>query len=209
MKYQLIVFDFDGTLANSLPFFMSVMDTLADTHGFRRIGTDEWPALRGRDARQLMQHVGLPLWKMPRVSKHFMALMAENIERITLFEGVPEMLRELAGKGMTLAILSSNSHDNVRAVLGAENAQLFRHYECGAALFGKRIKLRRLLARSGVARDQVLCIGDEVRDIEAARSEQLACGAVAWGYSTLESLLRHGPDQVFSQVREIAALAES
>lgn len=204
MRYKLLVFDFDGTLADSFPFFLEQFDTLADAHGFRRIDRRELDTLRGFDTRQLMKHVGLPMWKMPRVALHFMALMAQNIGRITLFDGIGASLRQLSQQGVTLAIVTSNSQENVRAVLGPEMAALIAHYECGASLFGKRSKLRRVLAESGVARHEVLCIGDEVRDVVAAHGEKLDFGAVAWGYNRLETLLAHAPEIVFSNIGEIS-----
>jgi phosphoglycolate phosphatase len=204
VRYKFIVFDFDGTLADSFPFFLEVFDTLADTHGFRRIDRNNLKALRGFDARQMMTHVGLPPWKMPRVAMHFKALMAENVDRIVLFDGVNQMLRQLSDQRITLALLTSNSYENVQAILGPENASLIAHYECGVSLFGKGRKLRRLLAASGVQRHEVLSIGDEIRDIEAAHAEQIAFGAVAWGYTRLDTLLSRAPEMAFSSVDEIA-----
>ena len=203
MRYKLLVFDFDGTLADSFPFFLEQFDTLADAHGFRRIDRRELDTLRGLEPRQLMKHVGLPMWKMPRVGLHFMSLMAQNIGRIGLFDGIGPVLRQLSQQGVKLAVVTSNSQENVQAVLGPDTASLIAYYECGASLFGKRSKLRRLLAESGVARRDVLCIGDEVRDIVAAHGEKLDFAAVAWGYNRLETLLAHSPEIVFSKVEEI------
>ncbi len=88
MKYRLIVFDFDGTLADSFPFLVSVGNMLADRFHFRRIEDDEIATLRSYDARRLMKHVGLPLWKVPLLVASFHELMAESIHRIPLFDGV-------------------------------------------------------------------------------------------------------------------------
>ena len=65
---------------------------------------------------------------------------------------------------------------------------------------------RRVLRRSGVPRQAVLCIGDETRDIEAAAGLGLAAGAVTWGYATAEILRAHGPTHVFHSLDEIGAL---
>jgi len=61
MPYDLIIFDLDGTLADSFAFFVSVHNQLADRHGFRHIAPAEIETLRGRPAREIMHHVGLPL----------------------------------------------------------------------------------------------------------------------------------------------------
>jgi phosphoglycolate phosphatase len=213
LPYQLLVFDFDGTLADSFPFFLEVFDTVADTHGFRRLDRAALPSWRGLDTRALMRKVGLPMWKMPRVMHQFHVLMAAELSggasRIQLFDGVAAMLQALAAQGVTLALLSSNSEANVRAVLGVELAALFSYYACGVSLFGKRHKLRRLLAATGLPQETVLCVGDELRDLEAAHSEGLAFGGVSWGYATPEALSARSPDYLFTSVAGIAALGVS
>lgn len=209
MAYQLLIFDFDGTLADSLPFFLEVFDILAARHGFRPIARDDLATLRTYDTRQLMRHVGLPAWKSVRVAADFRSLMAQNIERIHPFDGVEAMLLELAAQGVTLALMSSNSLENVRAVLGPRSMALFTHLECGVSLFGKGHKLRRLLAASGVAPARVLCVGDEVRDMEAARGAGLDFGGVGWGYATPESLRARQPTRMFLTVAQLALVNQA
>jgi phosphoglycolate phosphatase len=209
MRYRLLVFDFDGTLADSFAFFLDTIDTLADAHGFRKIDRSQLDSLRQLDARQILKHVGLPLWKAARVGAHYKRLMAEQASRIPLFAGIAPMLRALQARGASLAMLSSNSEQNVRTVLGPELAPLFAHYQCGSALFGKRDKLRRLLAQTGISRHQVLCIGDEVRDIEAAQAENLDFGAVAWGYTRPQALLARAPVFLFEHPEQILRALEA
>lgn len=202
-RYKLVVFDFDGTLADSFPFFLEVFDTLADAHGFSRLERDKIETLRGYDVRQMLAHVGLPVWKAPRVAMHFKSLMSQSIARIRLFDGAGATLEALADAKVKLAIVSSNAAANVKAVLGADHARLIDYYECGVALLGKRPRLRRILAKSGVEREEVLCVGDEARDIEAANAEGIASGAVTWGYAAPEALIRRKPSMVFSSFEEI------
>lgn len=207
MRYQLLIFDFDGTLADTFAFAVDAFDILADAHGFRRLDRGRLHALRGADTRTLMADIGLPAWKLPRVAIHFRQLMAADITRIRLFDGVPALLAELAARGITLAVVSSNSLANVRAVLG-DSAQLISHYECGVSLFGKRRKLRHLLALTRVPAARTLCIGDEVRDIEAAHAEGLDFGAVSWGYADPAALAARQPTWLFPQVADILPLLD-
>jgi phosphoglycolate phosphatase len=208
MRFRLVIFDFDGTLADSFPFFLESFGLLAGRHGFACLPAEELEALRGHDAQEMLRKIGLPAWKLPRVARDFRSLMAQHAARIRLFDGMPELLQRLSGRGVKLAVLSSNSRANVEAVLGPAHAGLIDHYACGASLFGKRRKLRTLLAKSGVPPQRALCIGDEIRDIEAAQAEQVAAGAVAWGYTRPEALAARGPQALFSSVEELAAFLE-
>ncbi|TWI61491.1 phosphoglycolate phosphatase [Pseudoduganella lurida] len=202
-RYDLLIFDFDGTLADSFPFFLEAFDTVADTHRLRRLDRSRVDELRGCELPQLMRHVGMPRWKLLPVAMQFRALMAQDIARIRLFDGVRELLRAEAARGTVLALVTSNSEANVRAVLGDE-ARLFAHVECGAALFGKRRRLRRVVQASGVPSDRVLCLGDETRDLNAAQAEQLDFAAVGWGYAKPETLRARGPQLMFNSVSEMA-----
>lgn len=207
MKYQLAIFDFDGTLADSFPFFVSQFNKLAVRHGFRTIDASEIDALRHFTAGEMMKHVGMPGWKLPLVAASFISLMREHADSIPLFAGVEDMLRHLSGAGVYLAIISSNAQDNVTHVLGPANAALIRHFECGMSIFGKAARIRHLLERTGIPAGRAIYIGDQVTDLEAARKEGVAFGAVSWGYGTIESLRKHAPEEEFDRVGAIKRLA--
>jgi len=203
MKYRLAIFDFDGTLADSLPWFRSVFNQVAVRYGFSTLDDSEFEALRGVSNREIVQRIGMPLWKVPLIGAHMKRLMAEDIDGIALFDGAAEMLRDLKSSGVRLALVSSNSEANIRRVLGPDNAVLIDHYGCGASIFGKAAKFRKALRQSGVLPHEAICIGDEVRDAEAARSLGIPFGAVAWGYATPELLASQAPDEMFASVGDI------
>lgn len=205
MKYQLVIFDFDGTLADSFPWFGQIANSLADAYKFKRIEAHEVETLRGYSARQVIQHLGVPLWKLPFIARRMRALTANEVGSISLFAGVDRMLQRLSDEGITLALVTSNSYANVRAVLGPANAALIAHYECDVSMFGKRSRFRRVLKQTGVPPAQALCIGDEVRDIEAANKERIPFGAVTWGFTSIAALEAHGPAEVFAEVDDIVA----
>lgn len=205
MKYKMVIFDFDGTLADTLPWLAGMVNTVADKYGFRRIETSEYDQLRTLDAQRIIKDLGIPVWKLPMIVNHVRALMNNSIGQMALFEGIEGLLHGLAGRGVTLGLVSSNSPENIRSVLGPRNAAAFRYYECGVALFGKRSKLRKILDKSGIAPSDTIYIGDEIRDIQAAREANVAAGAVAWGYNTVEALQAQQPTALFASVDEIAA----
>lgn len=205
MKYKLAIFDFDGTLADSFPWFVRIIGDVADKYKFRRIAPEEIDDLRLLDNRKIIEHLQLPMWKMPLVARDMRRRMTRDISEIALFPGVGEMLRELAAQGIASALVTSNSEANARAVLGAENARLIKYYSCGAGLFGKAAKLRRVLRESRTSAAEAIAIGDEIRDLEAARAENIAFGAVLWGYARPESFKNYAPEELFAEMSEIAA----
>ena len=207
MSYQLAIFDFDGTLADSWPFFMSVFNDIADQHGFRRVDACQAERLRHYGPRDIMRHVGMPAWKLPIASRSFIDRMRGHPGPIPLFDGVEGALRALDQAGMRLALVSSNAEDNVRRTLGPELASLFRHYECGMSIFGKSARIRKVVRQARTPPERALYVGDQTTDAEAARRAGVGFGAVSWGYAPIEVLRKVAPEHEFDLPASLAAIA--
>src|SRR5690606_20026057 len=112
----------------------------------------------------------------------------------------------LAAQGVRLTLASSNSRENIAAVLGPECIRHFTDFECGVALFGKAAKYRKIFKRTPFEAAETLCIGDELRDLEAAREAGLPFGAVSWGCTHGAALAAGQPEHYFEAVGEIVDL---
>jgi phosphoglycolate phosphatase len=206
VPYSLAIFDLDGTLADSFPWFLRVFNEVADEFGFRRIeGDAEIEALRRAGSREIIARLGVPLWKLPMIARHMRRLKTQHIADIPLFSGTQDMLHTLSAKGVQLALVSSDHEANVRRQLGADLAGLFAHFACGASLFGKAAKFKNVIRKSGVRPERVIAIGDEVRDAEAAAKAGIAFGAVTWGYADPQALRRQKPTEFFVTMNDIVA----
>lgn len=206
MRYKLAIFDFDGTLADSFAWFCGAVALAATRYRFRVAREDEVDLLRGLDAQGIARHLAIPAWKMPLIARFLRQHMAQEAHGIRLFPGIDQALRELRQAGVTLAIVTSNARPNVERVLGPELSPLISHFGCGAALFGKRPKIRAVLRRAGLRPHESIYVGDEIRDLHAARSEGLHFGAVSWGYTHLHGLSAHGPDAIFTSAEQMSAV---
>ena len=205
MKYKLVIFDFDGTLADSFPWAASVVNQYAERYKFKRIDPVDHDELRNYDARKLMRHLGVRMWRVPGMARDVRKRMAQEIDKISLFPRTSEMLEALAASGSVLAVVSSNSEANVRAVLGPKNTSYFTLFDCGASVFGKAPKLKSVMKKCRVAPEAALLIGDEIRDAHAAHKAGMGFGAVAWGYTNPDAMQALSPQEYFATVEEIAA----
>jgi phosphoglycolate phosphatase len=204
-RYKLAIFDLDGTLSDSFPWFLRVVNSVADKHRFRRIEADDVDMLRGKSSREIIGHLEVPMWRIPVIVADMRRLKSQSIDAIPLFTGVAPMLQELSQRGVVLAVVSSDSVSNARRALGQQAAPI-SHFACGASLFGKAAKFKAVLKRTGIAAADAICIGDEVRDGEAARQAGIDFGAVCWGYAKPEALRQVSPVLVFDSVADIARL---
>jgi len=205
-KYKLVMFDSDGTLADTLPWMESALQKLMAQHGIPPFSVQDALALRKLSTAAMLRRMQIPMWKVPGMVAGMRRVMAENIHRFVLFDGIAEVLKGLAAGGITLGIVSSNSRANVEHILGPGTAALVRHYACGASVFGKAGKLRAVLKAAKVAPRDAIYIGDEVRDAEAAHKAGVAFGGVGWGVHSLDVLRDHSPAELFSQPSELSQL---
>ncbi|WP_240782454.1 HAD-IA family hydrolase [Roseococcus sp. SYP-B2431] len=199
--------DFDGTLADSAPWFAGELNRVARRFGFREVGDEEMERMRRMNTAAILRFLRVPSWKLPFIARHMRRRVAEEAASIPLFPGTRALLERLSRRA-PLAIASSNSEANIRRILGRSAAQI-RHYDCGASLFGKAKKFRRLIHRAEADPRAVLCIGDELRDIEAAQMAGSRSVAVTWGYAAAEVWVGGRPDLVVDKMDALPALLEA
>ncbi|MFC7519892.1 HAD hydrolase-like protein [Xanthomonas populi] len=201
----LIIFDFDGTLADSFGFFLSTQRVLAARHGFRAAQAHEVEDARRLSTRELLKASGLRAWRVPLVAADFIRLM-RAAPPMALFAGIVEVLETLHASGTRLAVVSSNSMENVRRALGAELSAKFTVIEGGAQLLGKQRALGRVLRATGYSATQAVYVGDQVADWEAAQVLELPFAAVAWGYAHPDVFAGLAETQLIERVDDLLAL---
>jgi len=200
---RLVIFDFDGTLSDSGDWFLSVVDELARKFRFRTVQPDEVDMLRNKSSRDVIAFLGISRWKLPLIARHVRRLVGRNAHQIELFPGTPDLLEQIAATGVKIALVTSNAEANVRKILGPEHAARIDCFACGSSLFGKAPKFRRVLKKMGVKPGEVLAVGDETRDIDAAREGGMRAGSVLWGYAAEELLIAMRPDVLFRTPQDI------
>lgn len=201
-RYRLAIFDFDGTLADSLPWFRASFDDMVARFDLMPVPPEEMESLRGMTAREIMARLGVSMWQLPAIVTDMRKRKLAAANEISLFEDVPSMLGELQRRGLKVAIVSSDSEASVRQVMGPAT-RLITRFDCGAAMFGKHWKFRRVARRLGIKPSEIICIGDEIRDIEAAKAAGMDSGAVAWGYALPAALQAAGATHLFTSIEEM------
>jgi phosphoglycolate phosphatase len=201
-RYRLAIFDFDGTLADSLPWFRASFQDMIARFDLAPVAADEIEGLRMMSARQIMARLNVPMWRLPIIVSDMRKRKLAAAADISLFDGVAALLADLQRLGIPTAIVSSDGEESVRRVLGP-TAALISRFDCGAAIFGKHRKFRRVARHFGTRPADTICIGDEIRDIEAARAAGMDSGAVAWGYAFPAALQAASPTHLFNSMAEI------
>jgi phosphoglycolate phosphatase len=205
VKRRLLIFDFDGTLADTFGLFVEVFDEAAELYRFDLFDRHRLEHLRTLDAASILKYHRVPFWKLPFIARTTRKIMARRIKNIHLFPGMAAVVTSLQRSGFILALVTSNSKRNALKVLGPQLSQCFDHFECGISMFGKRAALKRILRRTGFVASDAMLIGDELRDIYAAESVNISFGAVGWGYTSIDTLTEAGAHECFALATDITS----
>ena len=202
-RYRLAIFDFDGTLADSLDWFRASIHGVIARFDLTPVSAEELEQMRGLSAREIMARLNVSMWQLPAIVSDMRKRKLAAASETSLFAGIPAMLSDLQRQGIKTAIVSSDSEASVRQVLGPATSLITR-FDCGAAIFGKHRKFRRVARKLGAKPSETICIGDEIRDIEAAKAAGMDSGAVAWGYALPAALQAAGPTHLFNSIEEMS-----
>lgn len=200
-RYHLLLFDFDGTLADSSALFDRFVPALAQQRGVSEPAAG-WQSLRALPTRDMLRALRIRWWQLPAVTRQMRAMMASNLDQVHLFPGMLPVLQQLHGQGVQMVVVSSNTRHSVEQVLGPA-LPLFSALHCGVPLLGKRRVIARALRQSGVPRTQALSIGDECRDAEASRACGIDFAGVGWGLASAAVLQPHSAFALLADPREL------
>lgn len=197
-----ILFDFDGTIVNSLELSLRIVNDMADKYHYRRTTLEEIQRLKSLPLAERLRQVGLPLYKIPALKAESAALYKRSLASLKPAEGVWELLLTLKREGFLMSVLSSNTEDNIAAFLKKNGLELFEHIR-SSNLFGKDKAIGRFMRQLGLQTDELLYVGDELRDIEACKKAGVRIVAVAWGYDPLPLLVSGNPDGIAKTPEEL------
>ncbi|KAF6243490.1 carotenoid oxygenase [Nitrosopumilus sp. b1] len=203
MSNPTVIFDFDGTIADTLDAIIKILNKLSDEFHFKKIKDDEIEYLRGKRPRKILQHLGISLIKLPFVVRKTRKEINNQIAYLKPPLELREPLLELKKRGCKIGILTTNVESNVQKFLQGNNLDIFDFFYSGPSVFGKHKIIKKILHDKKLNPNQVFFVGDEVRDITAGKKSKLHTIGVAWGYNTKEALIKENPEHVIDSPTEL------
>jgi len=207
---SVIIFDFDGTLADTLEAIVAITNRLALEFGYKTVNSEEVKKLQNLSSQEIIRYSQIPLLKLPFLVRRVKSELKQEIHHLRPIHGIKEALLALRQDGHQLGIVTSNTEANVLTFLQHHGLhELFEFVHSGSSLFGKNKVLKRLLSQKQINTDAVLYVGDETRDIEAAKQVKIKSVAVSWGFNSRQALAKQNPDFLIGQPHELLAIAQS
>ncbi|BAY63964.1 phosphoglycolate phosphatase [Calothrix brevissima NIES-22] len=210
MTQKVIIFDFDGTIADTLDALVGIANRLALEFGYVQISPQELALLRNLTSREIIKYSGISVLKIPFLVKKVKSELKNKIHEFKPISGIQEALIELKQHGYKLGIITSNSQDNVTEFLKInELASLFDFIYSGVTIFGKTTIINNVLRQKQIKPQQVIYVGDETRDIEASKKANIKVIAVGWGFNSPEVLAKQKPDFLIHHPSELLNVVRS
>jgi phosphoglycolate phosphatase len=204
MTQKVIIFDFDGTIADTVEALVSIANRLAIEFDYIQITPNELTLLRNLTSREIIRYSGVSVLKIPFLFKKVKSELKNKITELEPISGVKEALIELNQQGYTLGVITSNSQENVTEFLRFHNLNyLFEFLYSGVTIFGKTTIINNVLRQKQLNPETVIYVGDETRDIEAAKKANIKVIAVSWGFNSPEALAKQNPDFLIHHPSEL------
>ncbi|MDY0219032.1 MAG: HAD-IA family hydrolase [Candidatus Cloacimonas acidaminovorans] len=198
-----LLFDFDGTIADSLQLGLKIANNLAPQFGYPPFTENDIQHFRSLTWHKIAREMQIPFYKIPKIVTIAFKEYKRLISELEPCAGIVEMLNELALKEIPMALLSSNTVENVHLFLTNHKIDSFLWIEGTSGILNKAKDIKKRLKKHKISTNEVIYIGDEIRDIEAAHNCRLKVIAVTWGFHTAEFLASYKPDYLVNEPKEI------
>lgn len=192
-----ILFDFDGTLAETMMLIYNVFNRLSSVYGYRPLPEEEIESVRHLNIHEFIEYVGISLWKVPLAAIHARRLMHQNIHEVHPPKGLVDVLIRIHESGLYhMDILTSNRPKNVHAFLGQHNIDWFDEVHSTRSILSKKRRVKKYIREKGIDPQTLYYVGDTSVDVESARLAGTKAVAVTWGLNTVQALARTNPDHL-------------
>jgi len=201
-KNLVLIFDFDGTIADTLNFIRTIFD-FPRTKGF------DWEDLKNKGAKEAFKSLGISLAEIPFVLKRVRSILHQEVGKIKPIKGMEKALPEIKTRSSQLGILTSCPQETVEKFLEINNLNFFDFIYSESDIFNKAKRLDNLLKEKRLDPQRVFYVGDETRDVEAAKAAGVKTIAVTWGFNSERILKEQDPDYLVRQPQELVALLDN
>lgn len=213
MKYDLVIFDLDGTLLNTIGDLAASVDYVMRSRHLPEHTDAEYRQMVGGGIKRLVEralpeHLAQDEAYVEECVMQFRRYYVDNIDRYTEpYEGMHSLLDELCASGVKVAVASNKfQHGTDRLV-----AKFFGDIEFvavegnreGAPLKPDPQIVHNILAKAHVEPSRTIMVGDSGIDIRTATAAHIASVGVAWGFRFAEELYDAGATSVVSTSDEL------
>ncbi|GAB4261625.1 MAG: HAD-IA family hydrolase [Methylomicrobium sp.] len=210
-RFELIVFDWDGTLINTIDWIVHCLQDAAFHCGLSIPSVADAKDIIGLSIDKAITRLFPDIEEPTRrrfIDYYSQTFFSKRLSRDDLFEGVFDMLLQLKADGYRLAVATGKGRNGLQAALTqTDTAHLFDLTRCADETASKPspIMLNEIIETVGISSDRTLMVGDSIHDLQMARNAGVASAAVACGAHGLDILQRYGPAICLTETSQLLA----
>lgn len=194
-----LIFDFDGTLCDSVKPIVSVINKIFSEIGYKKTNIKE---VQMKGLKGLIKSRKISPLKVHKLISDYRKRSEEVYEIALPFNGIKDVLKILSRKH-NLGILTTNQIKIVEKFLDKHDLNCFNFIYSEINVFGKHKGLKKIISERDLNTTETYYVGDETRDVEAAKKTKVKTIAVSWGAESKELLMKSSPDIVISEPTEL------
>jgi phosphoglycolate phosphatase len=204
MTVKVILFDFDGTIADTYQAIAKITNQLSTEFGYKALDQEELILIKNISSREIVKRSEISIFKLPFLVRRVRAELSKEIAELQPIKGIAQVLLKLKKQGYILGIVTSNNKENVNIFLAKNQLDhLFSYIYSSTAIFGKHRVLNQVIREHNIVQSDIIYVGDETRDIRSARKSLISVVAVSWGFNAAEILQEHQPDYLVAEPSEL------
>lgn len=209
MKYNIVLFDFDGTIADTLPHIVTIIKRNAHQYSSIDPETIDIEHIRSLSSVEILKYFKIPVYKLPFIINQIRSEIYNHIADVKPFPFIIPLFNEMNKLSTTMGIVSSNTLDTVQAFLTNHNLNIFTYIRCEQNIFGKPAVLKSLIHTQSLSAQSILYVGDEIRDVDACKKAGIDIAAVTWGFSTKSALTQKNPTYVVDSEEQLLQIIKN
>ncbi|MEI6266477.1 MAG: HAD-IA family hydrolase [bacterium] len=193
-----VIFDFDGTLADTFVFALEIANKYAAKYHLGQFTPDDLEKMKKLSLAEIVKKYKISWFNLIRMVLTSRREITARLEEINTFPGLPEMMKRLHEEGYQIAVVSTNSKKNIDYFVNKYFPDDVSIIHTSLNPFNKDMILRKLLTKFDIQLKDALYVGDEIRDIDAAKGAGIKVISVDWGYNSKTYLKEKNPIVVSS-----------
>lgn len=203
-KFKLVIFDFDGTIADSFDICFDGVNEIFKERGWRKVPKIEKEKARELSAKDVLKYFKVSNYQIAFIARKLFRIIERDFHKVKIFPGLKKVLKNLRKQDFKVIILTSNIERNVEPFLKKEELKdLFDGYYYKSGIFSKDRVINKLVKKYKVKKRETVLIGDEIRDIRASKKSRIKMIAVSWGFNSEKVLAKNNPNYIVNKPQEI------
>ena len=199
--YKLIIFDFDGTIANTIEIGIPIFNKLANKYNFVELKKLE--ELQNTTLKEFFRTHKISKIRFPFYFREFLEDLNKSIDDVKIYPDIKEVIKKL-NKHHKLGIVSANTKENIQKFLKKNNLEFcFDFIYNYPLIFGKSRVFKKLIKEKKLKKEDLIYIGDELRDIEASKKAGMNIISVTWGFNNKNILKKENPNFIADKPEDI------